>query len=207
MTPESRSGRFGPEKERASGHDSRRSPTKQIDTTDNTRWQLASQAVTWYEVHEYRDRKLERLGVEQFPMAGTPAWCALPDNHPVKIAAVFDAAQHWALRIDTAQAASCFASQVISAAADWSAIGQAQRNRAEFVAANSWTKRVVDSCSTKLAPKALTETTDENTADNSCTEVAPEVSTETTGDYTALDRSTETTEATTTVTWARRVIA
>jgi Protein of unknown function (DUF2742) len=194
MTPESHSGRSGPEKGRASGHDSRRSPTKQIDRTDNTRWQLGSQAVAWYEVHEYRDRVLEYLGVERFPMVGTPAWCVLPDDHPVKIAAVIDAAQHWALRIDTAQVASCLASQAISAAADWSAIGQAQRNRAEFVAAKPWAKRVVDSCSTKLAPKASTETTDENTADNSCTEVAPEV-------------STETTEATTTVTWARRVIA
>jgi hypothetical protein len=55
-------------------------------------------------------------------MAGTPEWCALPDDDPVKLAALFDAARHHALRLDVNQAARAEASRDISAAADWPAI-------------------------------------------------------------------------------------
>jgi hypothetical protein len=55
-------------------------------------------------------------------MAGTPAWCLLDDDDPAKVAALFDAAQHWALRIETSQQAKCAASREISTAAEWSAI-------------------------------------------------------------------------------------
>jgi hypothetical protein len=85
---------------------------------------------------------LDRLGVQTFPMVGTPAWCDLDDDDPVKHAAVFDAAQHWALHVDTCQEKRAHASQAISAAEDWSAIAQANRNRSEFLAANPWAKRV-----------------------------------------------------------------
>lgn len=62
-------------------------------------------------------------------MIGTPAWCSLPDDHPAKIAAIYDAAQHWALRVETCQRAECEASQAISAAANWAAIANEIRRR------------------------------------------------------------------------------
>src|SRR5690349_10834360 len=74
----------------------------------------SSRQVAWWEVHTYRDRMLEQLGVQDFPTVGTPAWCALDDDHPVKLAAAFDAAQHWALRVDTAQEAQAAASRKVS---------------------------------------------------------------------------------------------
>jgi hypothetical protein len=70
---------------------------------------------------------LERIG--SWPPAGTPAWCELPDTDPVKLAALLDAAQHFALRVETCQQAECEASHDISAAADWSRIAQQIRQR------------------------------------------------------------------------------
>ena len=55
-------------------------------------------------------------------MAGTPEWCALESSDPRKLAALYDAAQHWVLRVETCQQAKCQAGQAVSAAADWSAI-------------------------------------------------------------------------------------
>jgi hypothetical protein len=101
---------------------------------------------------------LERLGVQDFPMVGTPTWCALDDDHPVKLAAAVDAAQHYALRVDMAQEQLAAAAQAISAAEDWSAIARANRDRADFIAANPWAKRVVED------GPATTENTVENTA-------------------------------------------
>jgi hypothetical protein len=107
-------------------------------------------------VHEYVTAALDR--VNNFPMVGTAEWCALADNDPAKLAAVFDAAQHWALRVETAQHeaeqldawladqsrlyAECDASQAISAAADWSAIAQWIRDRDEFYTKYPYLKRV-----------------------------------------------------------------
>ncbi|MGV0081725.1 DUF2742 domain-containing protein [Mycobacterium colombiense] len=129
-------------------------------------YRQSSRQVAWFEVALWRDRMLERLGVQNFPMVGTPAWCALPDDHPVKLAAASDAAQHWALRVDTAQEAQAAASQAISGAEDWSAIAKANRGRAEFAAANPWARRVVydGSGTAKLATDA--ENDAENTTDN-----------------------------------------
>ena len=55
-------------------------------------------------------------------MVGTPAWCELPDDAPAKWAAVLDAAQHWALRVETCQEHLAEASRDVSAAEDWSVI-------------------------------------------------------------------------------------
>ncbi len=81
-----------------------------------------SRAVNWWTVHLWVSPLLDAVG--NWPMAGTPAWCALADNDPVKLAAVFDAARHHALRVDTAQDAMAEASRAVSAAADWSAISR-----------------------------------------------------------------------------------
>lgn len=78
---------------------------------------MTSSQVSWWDVHEYVEPVLE--SVENWPMAGTVAWCALDDADPRKLAAIYDAAQHWALRVETSQEAMCEASQAISAAVDW----------------------------------------------------------------------------------------
>ena len=74
-------------------------------------------------------------------MAGTPAWCALDDTDPVKLAALLDAAQHWALRVETCQTAECEASHAISAAFDWATHGQRLKDHNEFYAQRPWLKR------------------------------------------------------------------
>lgn len=106
-------------------------------------YRQSNRQVAWFEVHLWRGRILEHLDVQAFPMVGTPAWCALPDDHPVKLAAALDAAQHWALRIETCQEAHCRAAQALSAVADWSAIAKANRDRADFLDANPWARRVI----------------------------------------------------------------
>ncbi|CKS12329.1 phiRv2 phage protein [Mycobacterium tuberculosis] len=63
----------------------------------------ASRAVSWWSVHEYVAPTL--AAAVEWPMAGTPAWCDLDDTDPVKWAAICDAARHWALRVETCQAA------------------------------------------------------------------------------------------------------
>jgi hypothetical protein len=79
-----------------------------------------SQQVDWWAVHEHVVAVLGRVGT--WPAAGTPAWCDLPGDDIRKTAALFDAAQHWALRVETCQAHLADASQAISAAADWHAV-------------------------------------------------------------------------------------
>lgn len=79
---------------------------------------IQSRQVNWWSVHEFVLPTLIR--VQSWPMAGTPTWADLDDNDPVKLAAIFDAARHHALRVDTAQAAMVDASKQVAAAADWS---------------------------------------------------------------------------------------
>jgi hypothetical protein len=81
---------------------------------------VSSQQVSWWSVHEYVAAVLERVG--RWPLIGSPEWVDLPDDDPAKIAAIFDAARHWALRLETGQQAQCEASRGVSAAAGWSGI-------------------------------------------------------------------------------------
>jgi hypothetical protein len=97
----------------------------------------SSQQVCWWPVHEFAQREC----VPGHPMVGTPAWCELADDNPAKLAACVDAAQHWALRVETCQQAECQASRAISASADWSAIGRRIRQRAQFFADKPYLKR------------------------------------------------------------------
>ena len=78
-----------------------------------------SRQVAWWPVHEYVESTLHQVG--HWPMLGTPQWCRLDDNDPRKLAALFDAARHWALRLETCQEAYADASKAVSAAADWKA--------------------------------------------------------------------------------------
>lgn len=79
-----------------------------------------SRTVDWWSVHTHVLPLLEQVGC--WPMVGTLTWQALHQDDPAKLAALFDAAQHHALRVDSAQAAMAEASQDISKSADWSKI-------------------------------------------------------------------------------------
>jgi hypothetical protein len=100
---------------------------------------VSSRQVSWWSVHEYVSPLL--TDAELWPMVGTPAWCDLADDDPVKLAAIFDAAQHYALRIETSQLAMADAGSEISAAEDWSHISQRIRDEGEFYAGHPWLKR------------------------------------------------------------------
>jgi hypothetical protein len=99
-----------------------------------------SQQVSWWSVHQFVSAVLDQAN--GWPMAGTPRWCALADGDPRKLAALFDAAQHWILRVETCQQARAEAGKAVAAGVDWTRIAQEVRNRAEFEAAHAWVKRV-----------------------------------------------------------------
>jgi hypothetical protein len=80
---------------------------------------LESPQSSFWDVHMFVDPWIE--AVPDWPLLGSPAWCALDSTEPAKWAALLDAAQHWALRLETCQAARAEASRAIAAAADWSA--------------------------------------------------------------------------------------
>lgn len=81
---------------------------------------IDSRSVDWWRVHSFVQPFLIRVG--SWPEAGTLAWQALDDDDPIKMAALYDAAQHHVLRVDTAQAALADASRAVSAAVDWRSI-------------------------------------------------------------------------------------
>jgi Protein of unknown function (DUF2742) len=101
----------------------------------------SSQQVSFWPVHEFVAPALDRVG--WWPMVGTPAWCLLDDDDPAKGAALFDAARHWALRLETLQQARCEASREISAAADWSAVARQIFVHNSFYVARPWLRRVL----------------------------------------------------------------
>lgn len=88
---------------------------------------IDSRQVDWWLVHQFVQPLLTEVGC--WPMAGTPAWQSLAKGDPVKIAAIYDAAQHHTLRVDGAQAALSEASQDISAAVDWPRFVSGSRQR------------------------------------------------------------------------------
>lgn len=103
-----------------------------------------SQQVSFWAVHEFVSAALK--GVTSWPMAGTPAWCNLPDDDPQKWAAVFDAGQHHALRLELNQEARAEASRAISAATDWSRIARGVQQHNDFHAARPWMRRKAARC-------------------------------------------------------------
>lgn len=88
-----------------------------------------SQQVSWWSVHQAVSPLL--TSVESWPLLGTPEWCALPDGDLRKVAALFDAAQHWSLRMETCQQGLAQAAHDVSAGEDWSAIAAEMRARDE----------------------------------------------------------------------------
>jgi hypothetical protein len=90
---------------------------------------MGSAQVSWWDVHCWVRPYLEDAG--PLPMAGTPEWRDLDDSDPRKVAALFDAAQHWALRMETCQQQLAEASRDVSGAADWSGIASETVRRRE----------------------------------------------------------------------------
>jgi hypothetical protein len=88
---------------------------------------ISSRQVSWLQVHDFVTAAVEL--VDGWPAAGTPAWCLLDDDDPRKVAAVLDAGQHWALRIDALQAAQAEAAQHISRTLDCKAIAAGIRRQ------------------------------------------------------------------------------
>jgi hypothetical protein len=102
----------------------------------------ASQQVSWLAVHDFVMPKLQLVG--DWPMVGSPAWCQLDDRNRVKWAAALDAAQHWALRIETAQQASADAATAIATCGtDWAAVAKRSVIRTAYLEARPWMQRVV----------------------------------------------------------------
>lgn len=99
----------------------------------------ASQQVCWAAVHHYVAERLDC--VQSWPAAGTPDWCELDDRDPAKLAAVLDAGQHWALRIELNQEARRDASHAIADAYDWAAISREISRRRSFYAERPWMNR------------------------------------------------------------------
>lgn len=102
---------------------------------------MGAQAVSWLTVHQYVVDRLRCAGVDSWPTAGTPEWAALPDADPRKLAAVLDAGQHHALRVETAQEALAAASRDIAASADWTAVSSEITARKSFFAERPWLRR------------------------------------------------------------------
>jgi hypothetical protein len=86
----------------------------------------SSRQVAWLEVYLFVAPLLAEVAPR--PVAGTPDWCALPDDDPRKLAAVIEAGVQQALRIDTEQATKAQAAQDISLAEDWRQLAQDVRN-------------------------------------------------------------------------------
>lgn len=101
---------------------------------------MSAQSVSWWSVHEYVTRL--NATISEWPLAGTPAWCDLPDYDPRKLAAVLDAGQHHALRVEVAQESRADASKAISAAADWHGISQEISQIRNFRRTRPWAQRV-----------------------------------------------------------------
>ncbi|SHU31130.1 DUF2742 domain-containing protein [Mycobacteroides abscessus] len=98
-----------------------------------------SRQVAWWEVHEFVQPHIEAAG--PFPVVGTVAWQLLSATEPGKWAALLDAAQHYALRLDIEQEAAIEAGQAISRSQDWGSVASKMRQGHEFYAARPWLRR------------------------------------------------------------------
>lgn len=117
----------------------RPAPTDRPPRSNCTNNPDSSRSVSWFEVHLFVAPVLERVGT--WPMVGTPEWCSLAADDPRKLAALFDAAQHHALRVDLAQEARAEASHAVAGAADWPKIAREQNQHNEFHRARPWSRR------------------------------------------------------------------
>lgn len=82
----------------------------------------ASQQVSWWSTHTFITELV--ANVNNLPVAGTPAWCALSDTDPAKLIALAVAGEHHVLRVETAQEALAEASRAVAASTNWSTVGK-----------------------------------------------------------------------------------
>lgn len=127
---------------RGPGSEARATSTTAIADINST----ASHQVSWWPAHEFLAAVLAQANVGPLPWAGTPAWCELADGDPRKLLAMAVAGEHHVLRIETAQAALAEASQAVSAAADWTRIGQHNRDHEAFYCQRPWLRRKASRC-------------------------------------------------------------
>ena len=114
-------------------------PIADTKTTTQPGECVSSQQVSWWSVHEFVTEVLNQ--VNGWPQLGTPAWCSMANEDPVKWAALLDAAQHWALHLEINQEARAEASRDVSAAADWPVVSREINQRNDFYAKRPWMKR------------------------------------------------------------------
>ena len=100
---------------------------------------ISARSVSWWSVQEFVAPLLAQA--DSWPIAGTPAWCALPADDPLKWLALFDAARHHALRMETAQESLADAAKEISASVDWRSVANELTQRRSFYDSRPWLKR------------------------------------------------------------------
>jgi hypothetical protein len=126
---------------RPTGNQAAQSSTKNyVNSTAAPDFSLSSQAVQWWPVHGFAEPRLQEAG--DWPLVGTPAWCLLETCDPAKWAAILDAAQHWALRLETCQERFRDAGHAVAGAVDWSALAHHLCSRDELHRARPYLRRV-----------------------------------------------------------------
>ncbi len=108
-------------------------------TGDSEVYANTSRQVAWLTVHEFVQPHIEAAG--PFPVVGTVAWQLLSGTDPAKWAAVLDAAQHYALRLDIEQETAIAAAQAISQSQDWGSVASKMRQRHDFYEQRPWLLR------------------------------------------------------------------
>ena len=98
-----------------------------------------ARTVDWWAVHQFVAEFLNRI--ESWPLAGTLEWQRLTDDDARKWASLLDAAQHHALRMETAQDARAEASKAVAAAVDWPAVASEITQRRRWRATRPWAVR------------------------------------------------------------------
>lgn len=123
----------------------RRNPATSDRATSTTRLAVpdptASQAVSWYPVHEFLQAVLAQANCGPLPWPGTPSWCELSDGDPRKLLALAEFGQHHALRLELNQEARAEASHAVAASADWPSIAREVRRHADAVRTGAYIPR------------------------------------------------------------------
>lgn len=88
-----------------------------------------SRTVDWFAVHQFVQALVEHP--ETLPVIGTLAWQQLATND--KTLACIAAAEHYALHLETRQAARAQTSKDIAASTDWTAVARGVQRRASGV--------------------------------------------------------------------------
>lgn len=88
----------------------------------------SSRQVSWPEVNRFITEVVKAANLGPLPLAGSPAWCALPDDSMEKLIALADAGQHAVLQWDIAQETRAQAAKTIATAEDWPHIARCIRS-------------------------------------------------------------------------------